>query len=159
MWKSTLRIASIIAALATLGLAADKPDFSGTWKIDLLNSDFAGGPAPDSFTRKIEQAEPSLIMTDNQTSALGKDTAVRKYTTDGKETTYQWMGSEVKSAAHWEGNALVVVGKVNAGGTELEVTGSLTLSADGKTLTENDKILAAGNEVGTIKLILIKQTS
>jgi hypothetical protein len=155
--KSMSRIALLAIAVAAVSLAADKPNFSGSWKIDLTQSDFGGTPAPDSFARKIEHNEPSLILTDEQTSALGPERAVRKYTTDGKETIYQWMGSEVKSAAHWEGNTLVIIGKIDAQGTEVIVTGTLTLSADGKTLTELDKILAGGSEVAAFKIVLVKQ--
>src|SRR5579863_187342 len=111
MFTSALRFAFLVAATANLTFAADKPDLSGNWKLDLNNSDFGGAPPPDSFTRRIEHAEPSVILTDEQVSALGPDKAVRKYTTDSKETTYQWMGNEVKSAAHWDGSTLVIVGK------------------------------------------------
>jgi hypothetical protein len=155
--KSTLRFALLAIAAVGMARAADKPNLSGNWKMDLANSDFGGGPAPDSFTRKIEHSEPSLIFTDEQTSAAGTEKAVRKYTTDAKETTYQWMGGEVKSAAHWEQNTLLIVGKLDASGTEVIVNSILTLSADGKTLTESDKILAAGNEVAAFKIVLIKQ--
>ena len=148
---------AVLFLAASLTFAADKPNFSGSWKMDVSKSDFGGSPPPDSFTRKIEHSEPSLILTDEQTSPLGQEKAVRKYTTDGKETTYQWMGGDVKSAAHWEGNAMVIVGKVDAGGAEIVVSGSLTLSADGKTLTENDKILAGGSQIGELKLVLVKQ--
>ena len=148
---------AVLFLAASLTFAADKPNFSGSWKMDVSQSDFGGSPAPDSFTRKIEHSEPSLILTDEQTSPLGQEKAVRKYTTDSKETTYQWMGNEVKSAAHWDGSTLVIVGKVNAGGTDLVVTSSITLSSDGKTLIESDKIAAAGNEVGAFKIVLVKQ--
>jgi len=157
MTQSTLRFAFLLLAGASLTVAADKPDFSGTWKMDPAQSDFGGGPAPEAFSRKIQQADPSLILTDEQTSQLGHEKTVRKYTTDAKETTYQWMGSEVKSAAHWEGNTIVIVGKVDAGGAEIVVNSILSLSADGKTLTENDKLLTGGNEIGALKLVLIKQ--
>jgi len=155
--KSVLRLALITVAVANVIPAADKPNFSGSWKMDLTKSDFGGAPPPDSFSRKIEHNEPVVILTDDQTSALGPEQAVRKYTTDGQETTYQWMGSDVKSAAHWEDNSLVIIGKVNAGGTDLIVTSTLTISADGKTLTERDKIAAAGNEVGAFKIVLVKE--
>lgn len=150
------RIASLILA-ASLAVAADKPNLSGIWVMDAAKSDFGGSPAPDSFKRTIEQNEPSLIMTDEQVGQAGPEKAIRKYTTDGKETTYHWMGNEVTSAAHWEGDTLVIVGKVDSNGTPVVVTSRLTLSADGKTLTENDKIVAAGNDVGAFKLVLVKR--
>jgi hypothetical protein len=151
------RFALLILAAASLTFAADKPDFSGNWKMDPNRSDFGASPPPESFTRKIEQADPSLILTDEQSSTLGHEKVVRTYTTDAKPTTYEWMGSEVKSAAHWEGNEIVIVGKVDASGTEVVVTSRLTLSADGKTLTETDQLTAGGNPVGALKLVLIKQ--
>src|SRR5277367_6240986 len=156
MTKCMLRFALLTLA-ASLTLAADKPNFSGNWKIDLDKSEFGAVPPPEAFARKIEHNEPSLILTDEQTSQLGTEKAVRKYTTDGTETAYQWMGSDVKSAAHWDGNIMVIVGKLNAGGADIIVNSTLTLSADGKTLTENDKIVADGNEVAAFKMVLVKQ--
>ena len=53
------------------------------------------------MTRKIEHSEPSLTITDEQSSAMGKDKAVRAYTTaEAKEISYTWMGAEVHSTAH-----------------------------------------------------------
>src|SRR5580698_3412078 len=153
MTKLELRLASLLLSLASLTLAADKPDFSGNWKMDPAHSDFGGAPPPDTLTRAIEQAGPQLMLTDEQSSAAGHDKATRRYTTDGKETTYQWMGNEVKSAAHWEGTAIIIVGKVDAGGTEIVVNSTLSLSADGKMLTENDKLAAGGNEIGAFKIV------
>jgi hypothetical protein len=142
---------------ASLAFAADKPNFSGNWEMDASKSDFGGSPLPDSFKRKIEHKEPSLILTDEQTSAQGTEKVVRSYSTDGKEIGYQWMGGDVKSTAHWDGNTMVIVGKVDVGGTDITVSGTLTLSADGKTLTESDKIVAGGSEVGAFKLVLVKK--
>jgi hypothetical protein len=157
MIQHKLRFMFPILAVVSLTFAADKPDFSGNWKMDVAQSDFGGSPPPDSLTRKIEQAEPQLILTDEQSSATGHDKAARKYTTDAKETTYQWMGNEVKSAAHWEGNTIVIVGKVDASGTEILVNSILSLSADGKTLTENDKLAAGENQIGAFKIVFVKQ--
>src|ERR1700735_2317094 len=157
MPQATLRFAFLFLAGASVIFGADKPDFSGNWKMDPAQSDFGGSPPPDSFTRKIEQAEPQLILTDEQTAATGHEKTVRKYTTDAKETAYQWLGGEVKSTAHWEGNTIVIVGKVDASGTEIIVNSTLSLSADSKTLTENGKLVAGGNEIGTYKLVLVKQ--
>jgi hypothetical protein len=155
--RTILQFALLTLAAAGLSVAADQPDFSGNWKMDSAKSDFGGAPPPDSFTRKIEQAGSSLILTDQQTSAQGDDKAVRKYSTDGKETTYHWMGNDVKSAAHWDGNTIVIVGKVDASGTEIVVNSRLSLSADGKTLTEDDKLAAGGNEIAAFTIVLVKQ--
>ncbi len=54
MTQSTLRFAFLLLAGASLTVAADKPDFSGIWKMDPAQSDFGGGPAPEAFSRKIE---------------------------------------------------------------------------------------------------------
>jgi|SRR5581483_2962552 len=150
-------MSTVFAVAASIALAADKPDLSGNWKMDVSKSDFGASPAPDSFRRAIEHKEPALSMTDAQTSAFGDDTTVRKYTTDGKETTYHWMGNDIVSAAHWEENVLVIVGKLNSGGAEVVVTSRLTLSSDGKTLTESDKIVAGASELAQFKIVLVKQ--
>jgi hypothetical protein len=152
-----MRPLALLILSASLTLAADKPNLSGNWKIDVKQSEFGDMPAPESFTRKITQSEPALTFTDEQSSPLGQEKVDRKYTTDGKEITYTWGGSEIKSAAHWEGDKLVIVGKLDAGGAELVVTSTVTLSADGKTLTESDKIAMAGNDVASFKLVLVKQ--
>jgi hypothetical protein len=154
--RQTLRFTLLLFA-ASLAFAADKPNFSGNWEMDASKSDFGGSPPPDSFKRTIEHREPSLILTDEQSSPLGTEKVVRSYSTDGKEIGYHWMGGDVKSTAHWDGNAMAIVGKVDIGGTELTVSGTLTLSTDGKTLTESDKLIAGGNEVGAFKLVLVKK--
>ena len=154
---NTLRLAGVVICAMSAASAADKPNLSGNWKMDANKSDFGSAPPPDSFIRKIDQNEPALVFIDEQTSALGNEKAARKYTTDGKETSYQWMGGEVKSAAHWENTTLVIIGKVNAGGTDLLVTSAITISEDGKTLTENDRITASGNDVAAFKIVLVKE--
>jgi len=152
------RLAIIALLTAGLAFAAGKPDFSGVWEMDLKQSDFGAIPPPDSLKRTIEHHEPSLIMTDEQNSPLGPEKAVRKYTTDGKETSYEWTGSTVKSAAHWDGDVLVVVGKVDAGGMDVVITSRMTVSGDGKKLTEDDKIASAdGTELAAMKIVLVKK--
>lgn len=155
--RAVVQIALLAAVAASLTFAADKPDYSGTWKCDLLNSDFAGSEGPSALTRTIQHTEPSLIITDESTTPLGTNKSVRKYITDGTEITYQSQGRDAKGAAHWEGNTIVIVARVNVNGADLVISGPLTLFADGKTLTEDDKIVAGGNEVGTLKIVFTKQ--
>jgi hypothetical protein len=83
--------------LAGVVAAADKPNFSGDWKMNAAKSDFGPLPPPTSLTRKITHAEPSLSIVEEQQSAMGDQNTTRSYTTDGKETTFLVNGAEVKS--------------------------------------------------------------
>ncbi len=132
--RSVLKHAFIIAAIATMAMAADKPDFSGDWKINLAKSNFGVVPPPTSFTRKIAHSEPSLTIADDQKGGTGDQNDTRSYTTDGKEIAYESNGAGVKSAATWDGEAIVFNSKATAGGLELVFKDRMTLSDGGKTL-------------------------
>jgi hypothetical protein len=134
-------IGSVLFVLATLtatAVAADKPNFSGDWKMNTAKSNFGGLPAPSAVVRKVTHAEPSLVIVEDQTSDLGTQTATRKYTTDGKETSFEANGAEVKGSAVWDGNAIVVNSTVDAIGVRF--TDRMTLSDDGRTLTSAVRI-------------------
>ena len=62
----------ILAALSGAAFAADKPDFSGDWKINFNRSNFGQIPAPANYTRKITHAEPSLTIEETQTGTAGR---------------------------------------------------------------------------------------
>jgi len=126
-----------IAVLAGTAVAADKPSFSGDWKMNAAKSDFGPIPAPATYTRKVTHAEPSITIEDTQTgTALGDQHNTRTYTTDGKEISYQANGADVKSSATWNGDALQINSKVSLQGMEIAVKDELALSDDGKTLTD-----------------------
>jgi hypothetical protein len=91
----------VIAAVANLAVASDKPDFSGNWKLDLEKSLFGAMPPPAAMTRTIEQKGPDIIV---KQIITGPDMDVAfKYSTDGKETANSFMGTDFKSKASWEG--------------------------------------------------------
>src|SRR5271163_2047253 len=115
--KSLSKLVLIIAALASIALAADKPNFSGDWKLNAAKSDFGPIPAPASYTRKVKHAEPSITIEDKQTgSALGDQQDTRTYSTDGKEISYQANGADVKGAMTWDGDALQINSKASIQG-------------------------------------------
>ena len=126
----------LIAALAVTGAAAGKPDFSGDWKLNHAKSVFGPVPAPTSFTRKVTHAEPALTIADDQKGGTGDQSDTRMYTTDGKEIAYQANGANVKGAASWEGDALVIKSLVDAGGISISIAEKMTLSDGNKTLTD-----------------------
>ena len=138
----TILIALVaVTLLAGRAAAADKPNFSGNWKMNAARSNFAGGPPPDSIERKISHAEPALLIDEEQLTMGGVQKTTRKYTTDGKPMSFESQGTQVSSSAVWEGNTLIIVSKVDAIGVTF--TDRMTLSADGNTLTSAVRIDSA----------------
>jgi opacity protein-like surface antigen len=135
--KSLLKIVLLIAALASIAIAADRPNFSGDWKLNAAKSNFGPIPAPATYTRKVTQAEPSITIEDTQTgTALGDQHDTRTYSTDGKEISYQANGADVKATMTWDGDALNINAKASIQGMELTITDKVTLGDDGKTMTD-----------------------
>jgi hypothetical protein len=146
-----------IAAVAAIAMAADKPNYSGDWKLNAAKSDFGPIPAPTTYTRKIMHAEPSITIEDTQTgSAMGDQHDTRTYTTDGKEVTYQSNGADVKAALTWDGDALQVDSKASIQGMDILIKDKIALSEAGKTMTDAVHITSPQGDLD-IKLVFEKQ--
>ena len=151
--KPLSKLVLLIALLAGIAMAADKPDFSGDWKLNAAKSSFGPIPAPTTYTRKVTQSEESIIFEDTQTgTAAGDQHDIRTYTTDGKEISYQANGSDVKAAMTWDGDALQINAKASVQGMDLTITDKVTLGDDGKTMTDTIHIETAQ---GGIDMILV----
>ena len=129
--------AALIVAGALLH-AQQKPNFSGNWTMNQVKSNFGAVPAPDTFTRKIVHAEPSITIDEEQATPIGLQQTQRKMTTDGKESTFDVNGGEVKAIANWEGSTLVAITKVEVLG--MTYNDRMSLSPDGKVLTSVVKL-------------------
>jgi len=102
LWTAVL----VMAALASMALAADKPNFSGDWKINTTKSNFGPIPPPTTYTRKVAHTEPTITIENTQTGTpLGDQHDKRTYTIDGTEISYQANGADVKAAMTWDGDA------------------------------------------------------
>ena len=135
--KFLLTLSLLVAGLATAALAADKPNFSGDWKLNAAKSTLGPVPAPTSFTRKVTHAEPSITIEDTQTGTpAGDQHDTRTYTTDGKEISFQANGADVKSAATWDGDVLQIDSKTSVQGTDITVKDKMTLADGGKTMND-----------------------
>ncbi len=134
--KSILNAALVLLAVSASGLAADKPDFSGTWTMNAAKSKFGPGAAPlTSYVRKVTHTEPSLTIEDDQQGGyVGAVHFVVRYTTDGKQVSYDLNGLGMNATAAWEGDTLVTTSRDGAG-IGLETKGRMSLSDGGKTLT------------------------
>jgi hypothetical protein len=135
--RTLLTILLVIMTVATMAVAADKPNFSGDWTLDASKSEFGPMPPPQAMTRKVEHNDPALNYTQVMTGGpQGDQTTSMKYSTDGKETTNDMMGTPMKATAKWDGESLVMSGKLDMQGNEITLVDKWTLSADGKVLTD-----------------------
>ena len=128
--------------------AADKPNFSGDWKMNATKSSFGPIPGPSSITRKVTHAEPSLAIVEEQQGDMGTQGTTRKYTTDGKDMTFESGGAVVRGTAVWEGNTLILTSIVDAIGATF--TDRMSLSEDGRTLTSAVHIASAQGELDLV---------
>ena len=146
----------LLTAAAGVVQAADKPNLSGTWKLDVAKSDFGPLPTPESQVEKITHEDPSLKINVAQTGEMGDLNFDLAYTTDGKECTNTIAGNEMKSVLSWDGDALVIDSKGNFNGTDFTAKDHWKLSDDGKTLTIDRHISSAMGDADQ-KMLMEKQ--
>jgi hypothetical protein len=155
--KALSKLALIMAALASIALAADKPNFSGDWKMNAAKSNFGPIPAPATYTRKVTHAEPSITIENTQTgTAMGDQHDTRTYTTDGKEISYQANGADVKASISWDGNALLINSKASIQGMDILIKDTITLADDGRTMTDAVHVASPQGDID-LALVFDKQ--
>lgn len=152
MNRRTLLI-TLSAALVLCGAAAaaDKPDFSGSWKLNAAKSDFGQFPAPDKYELKIDHKEPAMNVNSTMAGQWGERTTDSKYTTDGKECLNGEGPGQSTSTLTWDGAVLVIKStrKWNRDGESVEIKGEerWTLSEDKKVITQNVKMTSPMGEI------------
>jgi hypothetical protein len=130
--------ATVVAAvaLAAAPAAAQAPNLSGEWELDVAASSFGGRPGPQKQLLKVEHAEPALKTITTSTTERGERTQTATYATDGAETKNPgMMGSESASTAKWDKGALAITTKMSIQGNDITANETWTLSDGGKTLT------------------------
>ncbi len=140
--------------LSSTAWGADKPNFSGDWKLNSEKSDLGQMPAPSSWTQKITHAEPKLTVLTKMASDRGEFEFELNYTTDGKESTNTIRSRSSVSVVKWEGDALSFDTKSKMGDNEFTMKDKWT--TDGKVLTIQRHWASSMGE-GDQKLIFEKQ--
>lgn len=133
-----------------------RPNLTGTWKLNVAKSDFGVLPGPDSQTNVIDHQEPVVKIKVTQEGAQGKQDYTITTATDGKESTNDVGGRQVKMSTAWEGNNLVSNAKLNFQDNEVIIKSTYVLSDDGKTLTVNAHLASAMGETDQ-KMVFEKQ--
>jgi hypothetical protein len=144
------------APAAAVSAPGGKPNYSGTWKLNVAKSEFGPIPGPDSRTDVIEHNDPALKVSTKQDGAQGKQEYTLNMTTDGKEMTNTPGGLEVKSTGGWEANNLVMNVKLKLQDNDVALKTTWLLSEDGKILTQNQHIATAMGELDQ-KMVFEKQ--
>jgi len=137
MIRKLVSVTILIALPLVSVFAQQKPDFSGTWKLNVTKSDFGPLPGPESRTDVITHKEPSLSNSVTADGAQGKQQYTVSYTTDGKEAVNKIGPREVKSTLKWTGSNLVISSKFVFNDMDVTSEATWVLSPDGKTLTIN----------------------
>lgn len=126
------RLAAVIL-LSGATFAASKPDFTGTWELDVKKSDFGGSPKPARMT--IVSTMQGEMMKSVQTTYVAQDTQTAEFTwyVDGRKhsTDKPVPGFSI---TRWEDTALVSERQSNDGGYKQTIR--MTLSTDGTTALE-----------------------
>ncbi len=121
-----------------MGLAQQKPDFTGVWKMNLDKSTFdKQGPPPGPVVLTVEHKDPVLTekVTHYTADQKAQEMGALKYVTDGSEGSNAVMGNPLKYTAKWTGSTLVVETWGKFGQNEMRLTDKWSLSDDGKTVT------------------------
>jgi hypothetical protein len=127
-----LHIFTLLAfALATLVFAADHPDFTGTWKVDVSKLEESKGPPP-RMTRRVSKEGNVITMTEIQIREGKERAIIRKFTTDGTHVTGTLNGQPISTRGEWQDNKLVSDTTV---GDTITIHEVWSLSDDGRTWT------------------------
>jgi hypothetical protein len=150
--------AAILAvSMATSSATAQKaPNFTGTWVLAVDKSDFGAMPAPQSRTDVIEHNEPGLTIKRTAATPNGPINLTLVYAVDGKPHKNTTPQGEITSSLKWEGQVLVIESTLDTPNGPAAITDRMSLSADGKTLTQKRAISIQGQDLAQT-MILVKQ--
>jgi hypothetical protein len=120
---------------AALLAAAGKPDFSGTWKLDLQKSDFGPLPVPSKYERVIEHTAPTVHVVTHQATGAGDQTIETRFRTDGEFEENHYQTGVARVSGRWNATNLEVETRRELQDKTLTSVEVWSLSPDTKTLT------------------------
>lgn len=133
--------ASLLMFILAPNLRTQKrPDFSGTWKLNLAKSDYGDLQGPESRTDVIEQHDNRISESVTAEGRHRRQQYALSFATDGSETalppdTRMGVVTILTVSAHWRENILAVTQHLKFQGATLVATDAYLLSDDGNTLT------------------------
>jgi hypothetical protein len=144
-------------AATTASSSGGKANLTGTWKLNVAKSDFGQIPPPDSRTEKIEDNEPAIKISSTWAGGpMGDGSMTYDLLTNGKETTATMFGSDAKSVARWDDNALVVNTMLKIQDSDVALKSTYQVSADGMTMNIASHVSGPMGEMD-MKMVYEKQ--
>ena len=145
-------------AAATTSVSAQAKDLAevGTWKLNVEKSKYSPGPAPKSFTVKIEPAGKGVKWAGEGISADGKPIAI-EFTAnyDGKD--YPIKGSAVADTVSLRRIDALTTERINKKAGKVVETQRRVIAKDGKSFTVTVKGTNAKGEPVNNLLVLERQ--
>jgi len=157
MKRVTVFIIFITLAFSGSAFALGKPDFSGTWTLDMAKSDMGQGrPGAPAAKVTLEIKQTPAILAITRKVGERSETATEKL--DGSDSINKSpSGQDIKSTNRWEGSTLVTKSVMSTGQGIVESTFLRSLSADGKVMTIDTTMKTPNGNVKKMKLIYNKQ--
>ena len=119
----------LVIGFAVVLHAQAKPNFTGTWKLNVAKSD-SEEDGPQALIVTVDHKEPVLTYTVTGTAGGQEINETATLRTDGTPTKGP---NDIKFVCHWDGSTLVLEGSAPDESPIFEAR--LSLSADGKTIT------------------------
>lgn len=134
LWATAL--AAALASDPLQGLR--RPDFSGTWVLNVRKSNFAQAQPPDSAVLTIVHREPRLALATIQRISKVETTRRMNLNSDGRETpnvvSTSYGDKNTVSISKWEGAHLVTTYDLPHNGSVDSYRDVWELSQDGRTM-------------------------
>jgi len=139
----------MVAGLLPILAAAEKPNFAGSWSLNLKASNMAGTHVADGYSMKwtVKQTKDAVEITEDAVHVdmmhipMPDTHKTTTYNTDGTMHAIKQPGivpmlppTDVEEKAEWQGGALLILDRGTTTTTLNETTRRIYLSEDGKQL-------------------------
>jgi hypothetical protein len=137
--------------LRAVGVAQDRPDFSGVWKpVDSASTPLPpptpGGPPPPPRTVSLTiKQSPAELKVDRRAEMTGRETVhTFSYNLDGTESMNQMGPLLFRTKAAWDGAALVLTSVITAGDQAIGESREVYRLENGNLIVESSRKTPAG---------------
>jgi hypothetical protein len=143
MDRTVLARSVVVFAAGGCAIGMSRPDFSGTWVLDLPRSSLEI-PSPDSSIFVIDHAEPNLIAERTHFLDGVANRSGSRLTSDSVLHMMRAGGLEIPTRMYWDGQTLVLDQEWNQGDVRVANVVRYSLADDGRTMTA-DEHMSAGD--------------